>query len=65
MFLFEKPEKSCLDNRRKVDIKITEKGLSFLEEIEPLVEESGSRYNKNLSDQEALLLSDLLDKLRG
>ena len=56
---------SCLDNRRKVDIKITEKGLSFLQDIEPLVNESGSRYNKNLSDTEAILLSDLLDKLRG
>ncbi len=56
---------SCPDNRRKVNIKITEKGLMFLDELEPLVKAASSKYDKNLSDEEALQLSDLLDKLRG
>lgn len=52
---------SCASDRRVVHIKITAKGLNLLEDI--------SRANrkdllKNLTEEEALQLSDLLDKIR-
>ena len=51
-------------DRRQVDIFITEKGLGLLEEIDqeiPLVE----KMFHNLSEEEASVLNNLLDKLRG
>lgn len=55
--------KSSTD-KRSVDLLITEQGLRLLEELE---EEMllGDILCKNISDKEALLLSQLLDKLRG
>ncbi|MBN9380056.1 MAG: MarR family transcriptional regulator [Chitinophagaceae bacterium] len=53
------------DNRRRVDIAITKKGLSFLEKIETQLEEGHHCYYENkLSEEEFLLLADLLDKFR-
>jgi DNA-binding MarR family transcriptional regulator len=52
------------ENRRQVNVGITEKGLKLLEEMEPVMKE----YNniaENLTEEEANTLSDLLDKLRG
>ncbi len=54
----------CPENRRKVDVLITEKGLRLLEFLEPQI----SALNKNvihLGEQEVVLLNELLDKLRG
>jgi DNA-binding MarR family transcriptional regulator len=56
--------RECSDDRRAVEIFITEKGLSILSELD----ESQSEWEKslhNLNESEALLLSDLLDKLRN
>ncbi|MDB4835232.1 MarR family transcriptional regulator [Cyclobacteriaceae bacterium] len=55
----------CKVNRRKIDIKVTEKGLSFLKEIEPEVNSAQQELSQNLTEEEANILSDLLDKLRG
>ena len=53
------------DNRRRVDIAITKKGLAFLEKIEIKLKEGHHCYYENkLSDKEYILLADLLDKLR-
>ena len=53
------------DNRRRVDIAITKKGLSFLEKIETKLKDGHHCYYENkLSEEEFLLLADLLDKLR-
>eukprot|EP00746_Dinoflagellata_sp_MGD_P126721 gnl/MRDRNA2_/MRDRNA2_61482_c0_seq1.p2 gnl/MRDRNA2_/MRDRNA2_61482_c0~~gnl/MRDRNA2_/MRDRNA2_61482_c0_seq1.p2 ORF type:complete len:121 (+),score=11.28 gnl/MRDRNA2_/MRDRNA2_61482_c0_seq1:111-473(+) len=55
----------CENNRRKVEVFITEKGLELLEKITSrLKQEEGSLLN-NLSEKEAVQLGDLLDKLRG
>jgi DNA-binding MarR family transcriptional regulator len=51
-------------NKRKMNIKINEKGLSILKEIDPLMEEfNNSRFN--LTEEEAEKLSALLDKARA
>ena len=54
----------CPENRRKVDVLITEKGLRLLELLEPQI----ATINKNaihLEESELDLLNELLDKLRG
>lgn len=54
----------CSENRRKVDILITKKGLSLLEQIAAEMEGFENRF-KNISEAEAITLGNLLDKLRG
>jgi DNA-binding MarR family transcriptional regulator len=54
----------CPENRRKVDILITNKGLQLLHELDPVMEAS-SEVLKKLSEEEAEQLSSLLDKLRS
>ena len=56
----------CVDaeNRRKMNIKITEAGLEMLDLIDPKMERF-NLANTGLSNEEAALLSDLLDKLRS
>jgi DNA-binding MarR family transcriptional regulator len=53
----------CPANRRQIEIGISEKGLKMLEQIHPILEERMG-FLKALSDDEALKVSDLLDKLR-
>lgn len=52
------------NDKRSVDLIITDKGIQLLETLE---EEMllGDILFKNISEEEALQLSDLLDKLRG
>lgn len=52
------------NDRRRVDVIITEKGLKLLSEIDQLDHE-GDEILKNLSSDEVKMLNDLLDKLRG
>lgn len=52
------------DNRRKVSIIISQKGLAMLAEIDPLIMNAQEQFS-GITDEEANLLSDLLDKLRG
>lgn len=54
----------CSEDRRKVDVCITEKGLTLLDELDPLVRASGEDQCR-LTDDEARLLNILLDKMRG
>jgi DNA-binding MarR family transcriptional regulator len=54
----------CPSDRRQVDILITEKGLRLLELLENQVEES-HKSTLHLTENEAIQLNDLLDKLRG
>lgn len=54
----------CLDDRRAVNVIITQKGLDLLEELDKL--DGGMiKELKNLSEKEATTLNQLLDKLRG
>jgi DNA-binding MarR family transcriptional regulator len=48
--------------RREVLLKITDTGLQLLKDIEPVFERESSGIS--LTDEELLLLSDLLDKIR-
>jgi len=53
----------CGDNRRAVDVKITEKGMDLLKELD----EEAIKWEedlKRLSNEEAISLNNLLDKLR-
>jgi DNA-binding MarR family transcriptional regulator len=52
------------DSRREVLLIITTKGVELLERIETVMKKSQPEW-QTLADEEALLLSDLLDKLRG
>lgn len=51
-------------DKRAVDLVITEKGLQLLEELEADMNLS-AMLSENLSEQEAVVLNNLLDKLRG
>ncbi len=54
----------CSENRRQVDINITQKGLNLLTEIDN-ENEKWLKTFKNLSNKEFKSLNTLLDKLRG
>ena len=52
---------ACPEDRRVVHINITNGGLSLLDDISKNMKDD---YIKNLTEEEAGLLSDLLDKIR-
>ena len=54
----------CPDNRRKIEVSITEKGINLLEKVNPKVEEFESTWVQNLSTEELHTLNELLEKLR-
>ena len=54
----------CPNDRRNVDLLITEKGLALLKSLDYIDEEFKSTF-KNLSAAEAKQLNELLDKARG
>lgn len=53
----------CKEDRRVVYLMITELGLDVLTEIDKIFKKIN--FTENLTDQEAEMLSELLDKLRG
>jgi DNA-binding MarR family transcriptional regulator len=54
---------SCQDDRRAVDVIITQKGLDLLSEMQGEVD-AMEQIVKNLSEEEAQQLNNLLDKIR-
>lgn len=54
----------CEKNRRKVEIFITEEGLSVLEKIDPIIESTESKLTSNLNETELENLNFLLTKIR-
>jgi len=56
--------RECVENRRKLDIAITDKGLALVEKIVPILSKQFIGQT-NITDQEANELSRLLDKMRG
>jgi len=54
---------ACLEDRRRVDVTITEAGLAMIDKVTTAMEQSSVLLY--LDDQEANQLSDLLDKMRG
>ncbi len=56
---------TCPENRRKMDVSITEKGIKMLEEILPELRRSlDNFFDKELSVEEALNTSDILRRIR-
>ncbi|MFB6455373.1 MarR family winged helix-turn-helix transcriptional regulator [Chitinophaga sp. Hz27] len=55
----------CEQNRRKVEIDITDKGLALLAELDPLIEDNQRKMTETITPEEARQLDRLLDKLRG
>lgn len=55
----------CAANRRKVEIIITKPGLNILKELDPIMEGNNANILKNLSEEQLVLLNQLLDILRN
>lgn len=55
----------CPDNRRKIEVSITEKGVKLLAEINPKVEHYENKWVEKLSVDELNTLNTLLEKLRS
>ncbi len=54
----------CPNNRRKMEITITNKGLELLSELDPKVTEHEHFFSKNLEENELKQLNILLEKYR-
>ena len=55
----------CPDNRRKIEVLITQKGLDILNELDPKVIEHEQSFSRNLSSSEVEQLNNLLEKYRN
>ena len=55
----------CHENRRKIEVSITQKGLNVLTELDPKVIEHEKKFSKNLTSQELEQLNILLEKYRN
>lgn len=55
----------CPDNRRKMEIAITEKGLELLKEVNPKVDYHEALFASNLTNAELAQLNNLLEKFRN
>ena len=53
----------CANNRRKVDICITDKGLALLDHLDRAIDTAEAALVESLSPNERLLLHDLLQKM--
>lgn len=54
----------CPENRRKIEVSITQKGLDVLTELDPKVKEHEQIFANNLSKEELEQLNTLLEKYR-
>ncbi|MDO6390964.1 MarR family transcriptional regulator [Pontibacter sp. BT731] len=54
----------CQANRRMIEVRLTPKGTDFLNQIDEQMPAFFQRFH-NLTKEEAVLVSQLLDKLRG
>ncbi len=55
----------CPENRRKIEVSITQKGLDILAELDPIVVEHEHFFANNLTSEELEKLNILLEKYRG
>lgn len=56
--------KQCRNDRRAVDVFISEEGLKTLQELDDIMDKWENAINR-LSEEEAKTLNELLDKFRG
>lgn len=54
----------CPENRRKIEVLITQKGLDLLEDLDPKVIDNEKSFANNLSQKELEELNILLEKYR-
>jgi DNA-binding MarR family transcriptional regulator len=54
----------CEENRRKMEITITKKGMELLAELDPKIEAHEELFAQNLTSEEINLLNLLLEKYR-
>lgn len=55
----------CPQNRRKMEITITAKGMELLKQLDPLVEAHEKKFGNNLTPNELEQLNILLEKFRN
>lgn len=55
----------CPENRRKIEVLITQKGLDLLTELDPKVLDHEKVFASNLSEIELIQLNTLLEKYRN
>ncbi|GLB50921.1 MarR family winged helix-turn-helix transcriptional regulator [Neptunitalea lumnitzerae] len=55
----------CKDNRRKMDVSITDKGLELLKILDPLVKAHEEHFTNKLNEEELDTLNKLLEKFRS
>lgn len=55
----------CDEDRRVVHLKISEKGLELLAEVDVITQGNNMKYLENITDEEAVMISDILDRMRG
>ena len=55
---------TCEENRRKIEIFITAKGLELLKELDPIIENIETELTKNFTTQDVNDLNGFLEKLR-
>jgi DNA-binding MarR family transcriptional regulator len=54
----------CPENRRKIEVQITQKGLDVLSELDPKITKNENKFSNNLSNTELEQLNELLEKFR-
>lgn len=54
----------CEQNRRKVEIAITDKGMELLDKLDPLVQQLEENTFRHISEEDAQHFSDTLDLIR-
>lgn len=57
--------KTCPSDRRQMEIRITQKGLDILNELDSKLELNEKSVRAIISEEDALAVSDILDKVRG
>jgi DNA-binding MarR family transcriptional regulator len=57
--------KVCLENRRKIEVLITQKGLDVLVALDPKVIAHEEFFSQNLNAEEIVQLNQLLEKYRN
>ena len=55
----------CPENRRKMEVEITPKGLSLLTELDPKIDAYENQFANNLTEEEMTEFNRLLQKFRG
>jgi DNA-binding MarR family transcriptional regulator len=55
---------TCKENRRKIEVMITNNGLDLLDKIDPLLNSLEIQNLKGLTNEEIIILNSLLEKLR-